>query len=111
MGLKDKLNAALIKARNSKQAKKNPIGTLKTKAVQEIPTKLITPEREKPKGGKSFPGQQYPNSTSGYSKSMEALMSGEYASPSEVNDMLAQRKAALSMDQKRINLVKTRKKS
>lgn len=100
MGLKDKLNAALIKARNSKQAKKNPIGTLKTKPVQELPTKKITPEREKrslterqreikrkmlaqgapptytPKDYNisNANGQKLPNASSGYNKSMKELM-------------------------------------
>lgn len=109
MGLGDKLNAALIKARNSKQVKKNPIGTLKTKPVQELPTKKITPEREKPKGGKSFPGQQYPNSRSGYSKSMKAINAGEYASPSEVNDMMQQQKKDLQKSMP-IKLIRPRKK-
>jgi len=90
-----------------------PILSLKTKPAQELPTKKMTPEREKPKRGKSFPSQQYPNSKSGYInappkkdkeydisgasgqtipnsrsgyiKSMEAINAGESYPPSKVD--------------------------
>ena len=83
--------------------------SLKTKPAQEIPTKKMTLEIEKPKRGKSFPSQQYPNSKSGYSKSMEALRSGEYSSPSEVNDMMQHRKMDLQKPIP-VKLIRPRKK-